>query len=104
MSNLTTAISVQVDTKDKELATNILKSLGISMSTAINMYLKQIIKKDGIPFEVVNHKDNYDIYKYFTKEELNDTAKELAYMETHLNEYKSYDNKEDLKKALLSDD
>ena len=32
------------------------------------------------------------------------SKKELAYMEKHLDEYKSYDTREDLKKALLSDD
>ena len=44
MKSLTSAINVQVDTKDKEEATNILKDLGLNMSTAINMFIKQIIK------------------------------------------------------------
>lgn len=54
MESLTTAISVQVDSKDKELATSILKNLGLNMSTYVNMAIKQLIRKDGIPFEVVN--------------------------------------------------
>ena len=61
MSNLTSAINVQVDTKDKELATNILKDLGLNMSTAINMFIKQIIKKDGLPFEVRNPKPSKEL-------------------------------------------
>lgn len=56
MENLTTAISVQVDKKDKELATGILSKLGLNMSTYVNMAIKQLINKDGVPFEVVNPK------------------------------------------------
>lgn len=58
MENLTSAINVQVDARDKEQASNILKDLGISMSTFINMAIKQVIKKDGLPFEVTNPKPN----------------------------------------------
>ena len=54
MGSFTTAISVQIDKKDKELATNILNSLGLNMSTYINMAIKQLINKDCVPFEVVN--------------------------------------------------
>ncbi len=56
MENLTTAISVQVDAKDKEIASSILKNLGLNMSTYVNMAIKQLINKDGVPFEVVNPK------------------------------------------------
>lgn len=50
--SLTSIITVQVDSKDKELATNILENLGLNMSTFVNMAIKQLINKDGIPFEV----------------------------------------------------
>lgn len=63
MGSFTTAISVQIDKKDKELATNILNSLGLNMSTYINMAIKQLINKDGIPFEVVNKKPNKELLK-----------------------------------------
>ena len=54
METLSSYINVQVDAKDKETATNILKDLGLNMSTFINMAIKQVIKKNGVPFEVVN--------------------------------------------------
>lgn len=63
MGSFTTAISVQIDKKDKELATNILNSLGLNMSTYINMAIKQLINKDGIPFEVVNKRPNKELLK-----------------------------------------
>ena len=56
MKTLTSAINVQVNKEDKEQATVILNELGLNMSTAINMFLKQIIKTDGLPFEVTNKK------------------------------------------------
>ena len=55
MENLTNGvINVHVNPKDKEEATNILKDLGLNMTTLINMTLKQVIKRNGIPFEVTN--------------------------------------------------
>lgn len=61
METLTSAINVQVNAKDKEQCINILKDLGINMSTFINMAIKQVIKKDGLPFEVTNPKPNNDL-------------------------------------------
>ena len=62
METLTSAINVQVDSKDKEKATSILKELGLNMSTFVNMAIKQLIKNDGIPFEVTN-KPNKELLK-----------------------------------------
>jgi DNA-damage-inducible protein J len=61
MENLTTTISVQVDSRDKEIATGILKNLGLNMSTYVNMAIKQLINKDGVPFEVVNSKPSKEL-------------------------------------------
>ena len=54
MESLTSAISVQVDTKDKEIANEILKNLGLNMSTFVNMAIKQLLYTNGLPFEVKN--------------------------------------------------
>lgn len=54
MNSLTSAISVQIDTQDKEIANGILKNLGLNMSTFVNMAIKQLIYTDGLPFEVKN--------------------------------------------------
>lgn len=61
MESLTTAISVQVDRRDKELATGILSNLGLNMSTYVNMAIKQLINKDGVPFEVVNPRPSKEL-------------------------------------------
>lgn len=91
MSNLTTAISVQVDAKDKELASQILQRLGVTMSGLINMTIKQVIMRGGIPFDVREPRLSKDM-----QEALN----ELEYIETHLDEYKKNNKWEDLKKEL----
>ena len=61
MESLTSAISVQVDSYDKEIANNILKKLGLNMSTFVNMAIKQLIYKDAIPFEVSNPKPDKEL-------------------------------------------
>ena len=58
MENITSAISVQVDTKDKENANEILKNLGLNMSTFVNMAIKQLLYNNGLPFEVKNPNNN----------------------------------------------
>lgn len=94
MANLTSAINIQVDSDTKKQATDILNNLGLSMSTAINIFLKQVIKRDGIPFEIVNNKPNEEMLK---------AVQEVKEMISHPNDYPRYTNREDLKKALLSD-
>lgn len=104
MAELTTSISVQIDKEDKKQATIILQKLGVSMSGLINMTIKQLIMKGGIPFDVSIPKEEYDLHQYFTNEELENTAKELIFMEKNPQEYKTLNNIEELKEDLLSND
>lgn len=46
-------IQVRTNAKTKKTAMQILENLGLDLSTAINIYLVQIIEKKGIPFEIV---------------------------------------------------
>ena len=97
MENLTTAISVQIDSQDKEIATGILKSLGLNMSTYVNMAIKQLINRNGVPFEVVNPKP---------KKELLDALNEGAYIIQELKngKRKGYTNMDDLISSLNDED
>lgn len=94
MANSMSAINVNVPKDVKEKANAIFNNLGLNMSTAINMFLKRTIYESGIPFEL----------KQQPSKELLEALRELDYMETHPNEYKSYNNIEELKEALLSDE
>ncbi|MDF7639842.1 type II toxin-antitoxin system RelB/DinJ family antitoxin [Lactobacillus sp. ESL0791] len=46
------AISVKTNATDKEEATKLFDSLGLNLSTAINIFLKKSIAEGGLPFEV----------------------------------------------------
>jgi DNA-damage-inducible protein J len=46
-------INVRVDGDVKNRAQDVFSSLGMDMSTAINIFLRQAIRKKGIPFELV---------------------------------------------------
>lgn len=61
MANKTSAINIQVDSDVKKDATLVLTELGLSMSSAINLFLKQVVKKNGLPFEVTNVVDTKKI-------------------------------------------
>lgn len=61
MESSTSAINIQIDTNVKKEATMVLTELGLSMSSAINLFLKQVIKKNGIPFELTNVPSNKKI-------------------------------------------
>ena len=83
MENLTSAISVQVDTHDKEIATDILKNLGLNMSTFVNMAIKQLLYTNGLPFEVKNPTNN----NIDDKQGINEIIKNKS-----VNNYDSYAN------------
>lgn len=100
----TTAVSVQIDKEDKDRVTEILQRLGVSMSGLINMTIKQVIMRGSIPFDISIPKEENELHQYFTEEELQMVAKELAYIKEHPEEYKSYDNIKELKESLLNDD
>ena len=46
-------IQVRIDEERKQAAKKILDKLGIDMSTAIKIYLSQIVINAGIPFRIV---------------------------------------------------
>lgn len=96
MESLTSSINVQVDAKDKEQASNILKDLGLNMSTFINMAIKQVIKRNGVPFEVSNPKPS---------KELLEALQEAAIIEKEIKEGKrvGYNNVNEMMESILDD-
>ena len=82
MENITSAISVQVDTRDKEMANDILKNLGLNMSTFVNMAIKQLLYTNGLPFEVKNPTNNEIVNN---NQNINDIIKDKS-----VNNYSDY--------------
>jgi len=92
MSNMTSAINVNVPTDVKDEATVLFNNLGLNMSTAINMFLKRAIYEGGIPFEV----------KQKPSKELIDALQELKYIEEHPGEYNAYDDVDKMFKDIVN--
>ena len=45
-------LNLQIDDDLKREAEAVLKNLGISLSTATTLFLKQVVRHNGIPFEL----------------------------------------------------
>lgn len=50
MSTIST--NIRLDLQTKKESTVIIKGLGMSLSDAVNIFLRQVVLKKGIPFEV----------------------------------------------------
>lgn len=76
----TTSVFVRMDPNTKQKAEEILKQLGLSASVAINMFYRQIIINNGLPFEVKcvdKEKQINDIIVEVSKDDM-DIAKEIV--------------------------
>ncbi len=48
----TANLNIRTDSEVKMQAEQLFESLGLNMSTAVNIFLRQAIRENGIPFEV----------------------------------------------------
>ncbi len=55
-----TNLNVRVDADVKKSAETVLDELGMNMSTAVNMFLRAVIREEGIPFKVSLKKPEED--------------------------------------------
>lgn len=88
-----TTIQVRAPAKTKKAAQVILKNLGLDMSTAINMYLVQIVAKKGIPFEILTENG-------LTDAEEKEILKDMAWAKKHGERFHSA---EELHAAILKE-
>lgn len=86
----TTNLNIRTDKEIKEAAEKIYSSLGLNMTTAINMFLRASIRESGIPFDLKLNQPNEETIKAI--EEGRKIAKDKN--------IRSYDNIDDLRKAL----
>lgn len=75
----TANLYVRIDPELKERAESILSSLGISPSSAITMFYRQVVLHNGLPFEIKLPPHPLDISR-LTEEEL-DAELEIGYQE-----------------------
>ena len=90
----TTPTQIRIDSAVKEQANTLFSELGLDMSGAVNIFLRQCILRGGLPFAV-------ELPKY-NRETLD--AKEKKKKISRDPGIKGYNNMEDLKAALEADD
>ena len=73
--NKTTNLYVRVEPEVKESAESILSQLGIPMSNAVGMFLKQVVLHRGLPFSVTLPAERPIDVSLLTEEELSSELK-----------------------------
>lgn len=90
----TTNINVRVDSGLKQEAEALFNDLGLTMSSAINMFLRSAVIHDGIPFEIKRQTPNAE-----TKAALD----EYEEMEKNPDNYKRYDSFDEVLDEVFGD-
>lgn len=58
MTTKNTTIQIRIDETTKKRSRKIFKALGLDMSTGIDLFLKAVIREEGIPFDIeTSHKE-----------------------------------------------
>lgn len=50
-----TTLNVRIEEKTKAAATKVLAKMGLDMSSAVKLFLHQVVKDDGLPFTPTNN-------------------------------------------------
>ena len=87
--------SIKIDEKTKKEAQKLFKDLGLSLSTAINIFLKQAIREKGIPFYINSLPENSELVQAF---------EEAKQIKKNPSDYKSYSSPEEMFKDVLGED
>ena len=87
--NNSTNLNIRIDKNVKESSEKVFEDLGLNMTTAINIFLRQVIRVNGIPFEIKGNTPNQETIEAIEEgiRLANDNSK-------------GYSNIEDLKNAL----
>ncbi len=86
----TTNINIRTDKEIKTQAEKLFDALGLNMTTAVNIFLKQAIRENGIPFEV----------KLKAPNEITVAAIEEGRKMAYDQSIKGYESMDDLRAAL----
>lgn len=92
MPKVSTNISIDAETKAKAQA--MLSDLGMDLSTAVNIFLKQMLYEGGIPFSITR-----EIPNQATQEAMSEAQKMRRFPE----KYKKYDNVDSMMEDILSE-
>lgn len=87
-------INVRINEEDKKKFDNLCEELGMNMSTAFNIFIKAMLREQGLPFDVAVKKPN--IETLMAIEEAKRIAKD--------GNVKSYKNAKEAFKDILGED
>ena len=76
-------LNIRIDKTLKNNAESVLDEFGISMTTAITMFLKQVVREQGIPFDLHLEKPNAETIA---------AMNEFYEMKKHPEKYKKYNS------------
>ena len=85
---MTALVNIRIDENDKKEFTKLCNTLGLSVTTAINMFIKQSVREQRIPVDLMLKTPNSE-----TMAVIEDSGKETGLS-------KAYDTVEDLAKTL----
>lgn len=73
-------LSIRVNKEDKEKFENFCENTGMNISTAINMFIKTVIKEQKIPFEIRSDEYDKEIYEKLleAEDEFNNSTKRYS--------------------------
>lgn len=93
MSGTTSNMNIRMDKDVKEQAQRIFSQLGMDMTTAVNVFLRQVIRNNGFPFELRLDTPN---------EETLAAIREVQEMKKDPSIGKSYTDVDEMMKELLA--
>ena len=88
----TVNMSIRTDATLKKQAEAMFSDMGLNMTTAINLYLRQVVRQGRIPFEIASDLPNAETLR---------AIQEVEKMKANPSFGKTYDNVDDMMKDLL---
>ena len=89
----TTSMNIRMDSALKRQAQEPFAALGMDMTTAVNIFLRQSIQRQGLPFEVTLNRMNSETLEAIA---------EVQEMKKHPERYKGYTDADTMMKELLA--
>ena len=68
-------VNIRVDEELKKQAESLLSDMGLNMTTAVNIFLRQVLRTGGIPFEITTRTD--DFYNPVNQQKLHNSIERL---------------------------
>ena len=85
-------VNIRIDSEVKKRAEQVFKNLGLTASAAINLFYKQVIRTNSIPFELKAEIPNNETLE---------ALKEVEEMDKHPDDFKKFNTTKELMEDLL---